>query len=609
MIVLVALLLAHASSYLPFLIDDALISLRYAERLLAGKGLTWTDGPPVEGYSNFLWVLADAFLGFLGVDLITAVQILGYTCMAAVVVAAVMFYARRPHVDRFDVVAGLLFFACSGPIAVWTIGGLEQPLIAAALAGAVLAYWSALESNFENRTAAVLAGTFLGVLCLTRPDGPLFTAALAAAFVAGVVLKCHRWSWPFLLTFALIPIACFLGQLAFRLAYYHDWVPNTAYAKVAFSWRHLRDGWEYVRKAHRCLLPLSLIAVVCLLLGLADRRRRGRFIPLAAMLAAWIGYLAFIGGDIFPAYRHYVAVIVLLAFALIEGGPVLWNAIRAELAVPRWVLWLGLVVLCGFFLEFQYEDGDNHMAMINRAEWDGRLFALDLKQVFSEKQPLTAVTAAGCIPYWSQLPCLDMLGLNDYYLARHPPADLGKGLIGHELGNGAYVLRMKPDIMLFDLGETETPTFVTGRELSDNPEFARDYSQIVMTARRIQGSREPPTAYLWLRRDSEKIGIRRTRESITIPAYFFNANKATRAFPRGDHLVIAVDSERPAGICLDRLRAADWTPEVHGQGPGAVQCRVEPCNDGLQIRLTTPATGPTIVDEVVLRCAHRGKAA
>ena len=44
----------------PFFSDDSFISLRYAARLLAGEGLTWTDGERVEGYSNLLWVLLTA---------------------------------------------------------------------------------------------------------------------------------------------------------------------------------------------------------------------------------------------------------------------------------------------------------------------------------------------------------------------------------------------------------------------------------------------------------------------------------------------------------------------------------------------------------------------
>ena len=70
-----ALLLAHAARELPFFADDGFISLRYAQRLLEGRGLTWTDGEAVEGYSNLLWVLGCAGLGALGLDLVTAARL------------------------------------------------------------------------------------------------------------------------------------------------------------------------------------------------------------------------------------------------------------------------------------------------------------------------------------------------------------------------------------------------------------------------------------------------------------------------------------------------------------------------------------------------------
>ncbi|MGB3965886.1 MAG: hypothetical protein WBO45_04080, partial [Planctomycetota bacterium] len=70
----VVLLTLQAGWPAPFFSDDAFISLRYAQRLLAGDGLTWTDGEAVEGYSNLLWVLATAGLGALGVDLVTAAR-------------------------------------------------------------------------------------------------------------------------------------------------------------------------------------------------------------------------------------------------------------------------------------------------------------------------------------------------------------------------------------------------------------------------------------------------------------------------------------------------------------------------------------------------------
>ncbi len=44
----------RALRFSSFLADDALISLQYTKRLLAGEGLTWCDGNLVEGYSNLL---------------------------------------------------------------------------------------------------------------------------------------------------------------------------------------------------------------------------------------------------------------------------------------------------------------------------------------------------------------------------------------------------------------------------------------------------------------------------------------------------------------------------------------------------------------------------
>jgi arabinofuranosyltransferase len=79
----VMVLLAHANRYLAFHSDDTLISLRYAERLLDGQGLTWTAGERVEGYSNLLWILLIAGLGALGVDLLDASRVLGVACLAA----------------------------------------------------------------------------------------------------------------------------------------------------------------------------------------------------------------------------------------------------------------------------------------------------------------------------------------------------------------------------------------------------------------------------------------------------------------------------------------------------------------------------------------------
>ena len=42
---------------LKWIADDAFISFRYAENLLAGNGLVLNPGEYVEGYTNFLWLM------------------------------------------------------------------------------------------------------------------------------------------------------------------------------------------------------------------------------------------------------------------------------------------------------------------------------------------------------------------------------------------------------------------------------------------------------------------------------------------------------------------------------------------------------------------------
>src|SRR5262245_49981338 len=119
----------HARSYLPFFVDDSFISLRYSWRLLHGLGLTWTDGERVEGYSNLLWVLLVSGLGAFGHEPVLVARVLGFSCTVAVLVALFVAAERRDPGYASVYFAGMsaLILAAAGPVAAWSIGGLEQP--------------------------------------------------------------------------------------------------------------------------------------------------------------------------------------------------------------------------------------------------------------------------------------------------------------------------------------------------------------------------------------------------------------------------------------------------------------------------------------------------
>jgi arabinofuranosyltransferase len=515
----IGVLVVRARGFLPFIADDALISLRYARRLLDGHGLTWTDGPRVEGYSNLLWVLGCALLGWLGLDLILAARCLGMAATITTLVLLAWCARARPWLACL---ASLASVALAGPIAVWAIGGLEQPLLGLWIALG-LACSLPLVTPGEpavGRQRATLAGFFFGLAALTRPDGLLFGAAVGAVLMVG----CQggtariRLAIRFLLPVFLMAMA----QLSFRWFYYGQLVPNTGRAKLAISPAHIVRGWYHVWDGlvaqRSILLVVAASLVVAWLRG--DRRRVSL---IAAPLGLWLGYLTLVGGDIFPAWRHFVPVLVLGAFLVAEG-----TARALELgAAGRWVVVVVLVNACFLGLYDQSNDRRLSFARTERWEWNGEVVGRLLGKAFGAKAPLLAVDASGCLPYFSGLPSLDMLGLNDGYLARHPPADFGQSTsLGHELGNGPYVLEQKPDLVIFCLpGGGEKPCFRSGREMVQLDGF-RDHYQLVA----FEG--EQPYRYrslIWVRRDSPKIGVQAASDRLTIPGFLVGDSSTTTA--------------------------------------------------------------------------------
>src|SRR5262245_38207600 len=162
------------------MVDDAFISLRFAERFADGRGLTWTDGERVEGYTNLLWVLATSALCKLGVDGVTALRALGTACTAATF--AVLLASRAlPHAIPARLAVVLL--ASLATTATWSIGGLEGPLVMLLVALGFANTLRALDGGPDERRALVRAGIALSLLAWTRSDGPLWAGVAACCVV------------------------------------------------------------------------------------------------------------------------------------------------------------------------------------------------------------------------------------------------------------------------------------------------------------------------------------------------------------------------------------------------------------------------------------------
>jgi arabinofuranosyltransferase len=587
-------LLLHARRYFPFISDDALISLRYAARLLEGHGLTWTDGHRVEGYSNLLWILLVALPGAFGVDLVLASRVMGLAGMAAAMLTLSWWYARQdpPRVSWFPVALALLFLALAAPIAVWAIGGLEQPLYAALIAASIPAIFSVLESKDAARSRVLRLSLVLGLLCLTRPDGPIFTVTALATLLAAGWMSGRRTARAAVLVLTC-PVACYAGQMLFRFAYYGELVPNSALVKLTPSHAHWIEGLNYLRGGLTALAPLSVLALASMAALLASRRARARGIYLALTAIVWSGYVVFIGGDIFPAYRHFVPLVIVLAFALAEGARMVSTGLASR-PVALYATAALALALCIPYGRSQLSDKHSRRAIRERWEWQGRELGLVLKSAFGGQRPLLAVTAAGCLPYWSELPSLDMLGLNDYYLPRHPPADIGTGMLGHELGDGLYVLGRRPDIIVFNIGSP--PSYRSGEELNRMEAFHARYVPVPV---RTPPYEEVPTVYF--DRYSGRIGITVSQTTIAIPGFLLTGPGTVAQLTPGNNLAAAVPGGRSATIAFTPEPADGWVVD-HVRVPTAVVTAGMMREDGtLTVTVQNPSSSPAVIEEIVLK--------
>jgi arabinofuranosyltransferase len=304
--------------------------------------------------------------------------------------------------------------------------------------------------------------------------------------------------------------------------------------------------------------------------------------------AGWSAYIVVIGGDIFPAWRHFVPLLVLLVLTATVGAQ--WAAENIRGSGPALVAGM-MVLLLIAFTWLQFRDEENFRAVSERWEWDGKAVGLLLKHAFGAQQPLMAVDPAGCLPYWSELPSIDMLGLNDYYLPRHPPPNMGEGAIGHELGDGQYVLNRRPDLIVFLLPTgNERGYFLSGRQMQEDPRFFRDYS----LTRFETPEPHKVVSRIWVRNESELIGIRRSDSLISIPAFLLNGKPATISrLDAAGRLIVPISNHSPAQINRVTLPPGRWRIEVAGSQPELI---VRAFASGETSRMLLDSQAPAVMD-------------
>lgn len=405
-----ALLALWRWSAVRILLDDAFISYRYAANWVAGKGLVYTEGVQVEGYTNLLWTLMAGAAIAVGADPAVVTRAIGVACYVGLVVAVAVVAARR--VQRPELGA-LLVIAMAG-------GALVRPGLAA-MAG------SGLETLFFGvllasagvwvRRGQLWPSALLASLAyLTRPEGALallvipllmgLREARAAGPRQGLALAA-RWT--------LLPAVVVAAHLLFRLLYYGALLPNTYYAKAADVARWAA-GFSYLG-IFVSAVPESVVLVVLALLGAiagASSSQRWFARYCLCVFALYCVHVAKAGGD-FMEYRFMWSVYPLL---LLPAAAFVGDLSNTR---PKRAMAAAAVLLVASSLGWQRQDRWivqplEHMGGLIQ---DGTEIGRTLGRVLPE-DTVISTTLAGTIAYYSGLPVVDEWGLSEPYVREMP---------------------------------------------------------------------------------------------------------------------------------------------------------------------------------------------
>jgi len=483
--------------------DDAYIVLTYAKNLLEGNGLVWTDGQRVEGYSPFLWVILIAAVGRLNVDLVLASKFLGV--FFAFSTLLLFFNGKKKNIPL-----GGLLLATNCCFTLWACGGLETVMCSFFIFLGCTLY---LRDNKSN-SLFFINGTIFCLAAMTRLEGLLF-------FGMTFLFILFSRSYPFKVRlrdsvlFAAGFLIVFVPYFIWRFIYFGHLFPCPFYAKGGTNIFKMLFGARYLLHFLATFgFPLILILFIKNFRDFTVKR-----FYLISLLSAYSFYVFIIGGDHMPGFRFFVPILPLFYLFVQEC----FYAFRFKWTPVPMIAVAMFLVAVNFYVSFNMiPQGPEETLRELRAHLQYRVCqkvpdpAAYLGQHIGSyakdhwpQDTTVAVNAAGAGPYYSRLNSIDMLGLNNYTIAKRKiiiddtflfkdpenffklfsqkgRAEISQQirqkysfwqlLPGHSKGDGNYVLSKKPDYIILGGAEGDTkPWFLGDQEIFNSPDFQHNY--------------------------------------------------------------------------------------------------------------------------------------
>ena len=398
--------------------EDAFILFIFAEELAStGRIAYYAGGPPAEGATDFLWMIAIAGLNLLGLSSGTAALVLntvGIALLAGVTAQCVRTFGGSPTIAAACALPlPLIGFVQSG------YGGFSAPLFAAlaALIASIL---------IQARGPGILLVPFLSIILgLFRPDGVILGVGFTLVGLAHCSQE-HRKAYLLVsLGAALIGLIYFI----WRWSYFGEFLPLPLMVKS--------EGNRLLNGLQPNLMWLTSNAAIVVVGGiglvLASRRNHRVYSAMLPFLGLFL-FLLFGVQSQNIAFRFqapisaylYLMCCVALAITLAAQS----QSIVRNFSVAAALVLVFSNAVKGIQSELRYLTNQDYI----------NYFPIHLRDSVPQ-DATTALTEAGRLAYWLPGTFIDLVGLNTAYTARNG-------------ANAEYIASLQPDMIFGHLADT-----------------------------------------------------------------------------------------------------------------------------------------------------------
>lgn len=463
------------------LLDDAMVSMRYARNVASGYGLVWNTGERIEGITNpgwtFVMALVHVFednraLTSLYIQLISAVSLVAVQILTAMLAWNI---TRGSAAVTIVATAITAFFY---PLNYFSLNGMETGILALILTASILLFLK----NIDRIRFTWLSYLLLGCATLIRMDAAVPLVILG---VFGAVTAEKEKRAKHLVSLFGILVLFIGGQTIARLYYYGSPLPNTYYLKMT--------GFPLLQRIVRGLIvlwqpilcffwPVAGMAITVLIKCRFQRRSMVSYFGGRYDLRVWTGlillllicsgqfaYSAYVGGDawewIVYVNRYIVIAVPLLAITwTVCIKELLQELIPTQLLLPVRSAIVFAGAITGVFLtNFM---GCSKPSLLEAAFLRPARMSVDSEVAIATADRLSPLAAdavvssdwAGALPYFLDCYTVDPLGKCDKFIARlevpkahwESPRWEAAFYPGHMKWDAEYTLsKYQPDYLVF----------------------------------------------------------------------------------------------------------------------------------------------------------------